>query len=157
MYECRFSLLERTATQLMKRQLGYSIMSDRRARGERRNIIERRHDVRAIISKTLRILRSATPTTEVVEGEVANISAGGVGLLIKTPLEKQETILIEIREPGKICMNLAADVIWQESRENGWNMVGCELRTRLSLSQLANVRQFIQDRVLNENLALTCD
>lgn len=132
-------------------------MKDRRARGERRTLIERRHDVRANISKSLRILRSATPTTEIVEGEVANISTGGVGLLIKTSLEAQETILIEIREPGKICMNLAADVIWQQLKPNGWNLVGCELRTRLSLSQLANVRQFIQDRVLNESPALAFD
>lgn len=128
-------------------------MSDRRSRADRRGAVERRLDVRATLSKSLRILRSATPTTEVVEGEVANISAGGVGLLIKTPLEPKETILIEIREPGKICMNLAADVVWQESRENGWSMVGCELRTRLSLSQLASVRQFVQERALNPELA----
>lgn len=130
-------------------------MSERRARSERRRVIERRHDVRATITKSLRILRSATPTTEVVEGEVTNISAGGIGLLIKTLLEKEETILIEIREPGKICMNLAAEVVWQETRENGWIMVGCELRTRLTLSQLANVRQFIQDRALSESLAVS--
>lgn len=114
---------------------------------------DRRKDVRTTISKSLRILRSATPTTEVVDGEVANISAGGVGLLLRAPLEDKETILIEIREPGKICMNLAADVVRQETHDNGWSMVGCELRTRLTLSQLANVRQFIQERALNADLA----
>ena len=130
------------------------IMSDRRSQYDRRTTGERRLDIRTNLSKSLRLLRSATPTTEVVEGEVANISAGGVGLLIKTPLEVKETILLEIREPGKILMNLAADVVWQETRENGWTMVGCELRTRLSLSQLASIRQFIQERALSGDLAL---
>lgn len=65
-------------------------------------------------------------------------------------LEIGETLLVEIREPGRLCLNVAADVVWQKEDGGGGFLVGCRLRQRISRSKMELIRQLIQDLAIPE-------
>ena len=114
---------------------------------------QRRQDRRIQFEKDLRILRSATPTTQLVTGEVRDLSANGIGLTMTTALEAGETLLIEIRFPGCLCMNVAADVKSLKEVEPGKFHVGCQLRQRITSSKMEMICRLIQELAQKKEVA----
>lgn len=120
-------------------------MSDLPGRSRCVSASQRRQDRRIKFEKDLRILRSATPTTQLVTGEIRDLSANGIGLTMGTALEEGETLLIEIRVPGCLCMNVAADVKSQREVSPGRYHIGCQLRQRITFSKMEMICRLVRE------------
>jgi hypothetical protein len=97
---------------------------DRRAADRRRSC---RHRAEAAI----RFLRAGGEIPEVLPGELLDVSATGVRLLLDGPLAEGDRLMIEIRDEDRRCVNLAADVVWVEST-GGCFRIGCQLPVSLT-------------------------
>lgn len=119
-------------------------MIDRRHVEPRRQLLDRRSDERRLDDRMLseasvRFMRAATPQT-VLHGELLDVSAAGVRILLELPLAPPEALLVEARDGEGRCCNMTARVVWTEALEAGGWLAGCEFPVELTPRQYATLR-----------------
>jgi hypothetical protein len=116
--------------------------ADRRRPKDRREE-DRRNAPRQVSSSRLRLLRSGLNDHEVLAGELQDVSPTGVRLETDRALNLGERVLVEIRETGKRCFNLPAEVVWVDSKAGRRPAIGCELRLDMTRKQFALLRDMV--------------
>jgi len=117
--------------------------SDRRRESRRqhdRRTTDRRRDVRFPASARLRFLRSGAARESVLLGELLDVSATGMQLVIDEPLEPAQSLLIEIHDGDRLRLNLTARLIWCQPGSDGRYRAGCELSVELPNEHLAELK-----------------
>lgn len=117
-------------------------MIDRRHPFDRRQRHDRREQSRQASVAEIRFLRANSTTARPLTGELLDVSAIGVRLLLGSSVTVCERLLIEARDGANRCCNLTAQVVWTEATEEGRHRVGCELLVPLSERQLKLLRSF---------------
>ena len=102
-----------------------------------RRIADRRDEPRDKFETEIRFLRAESSADEILHGELLDVSATGIRVLLDDPLELSDRILVEVRGPGNRCFNLTAQVIWLERHGDHRQLVGCELCVELTAKQRA--------------------
>ncbi|NOX54621.1 MAG: PilZ domain-containing protein [Planctomycetes bacterium] len=101
---------------------------------------DRRQDPREPFEAPIRFLRSVNGGMEVLSGELMDVSASGIRILLDKALEQGERILVEVRLSSGECFNLSAQVVWVEHQPDRRCLVGCELQVDLTKRQFARLR-----------------
>jgi Tfp pilus assembly protein PilZ len=114
-----------------------------RRRPEDRREQDRRDAPRQSSSSSLRLLRSGLNDHEVLAGELQDVSSTGVRLETDRTLNLGERVLVEIRQSGKRCFNLPAEVVWVDSKAGRRPAIGCELRLDMTRKQFALLRDMV--------------
>lgn len=117
-------------------------MIDRRRQISRRRSSDRREDLRESLATGIRFVRAGTPIREILRGEILDVSATGICLLLKDRLELADRMLVEVRGLEQRCFNLTAEVVWVERDPGGRYRTGCELRVPLTDKQQDMLQQF---------------
>ena len=121
-------------------------MSDRRDSGARRysadrRSTDRRSADRVAVEAGIRFLRAEHSAGQVLKGELSDVSATGVRILLEALLAVGEKVLIEVREDDERCFNMTAETVWVETLSDGRHQVGCELRVDLNARQLRTLKK----------------
>lgn len=120
-------------------------MIDRRSpeprRGTDRRTEDRRDEKRFVSEAQIRFLRAGPSADEVLHGELFDVSASGIRILLPQPLDESEKLLVEVRDAENQCFNLTAKVVWDRPDAHGKHQIGCELLVDLSERQLDLLKQ----------------
>lgn len=136
-----------TAPSVLLRRHGVAFdMIDRRSPAPRRAATDRRtedrrSDNRLPSDARIRFLRAGPSADEVLHGELFDVSASGIRILLPQPLTADEKLLVEVRDAEKHCFNLTAKVVWNKPDPDGQHQVGCELLVDLSERQLELLKE----------------
>jgi len=115
-------------------------LNPRRQVSERR-LTERRLEPREPFEAGIRFLRAGSSVDEILSGELVDVSASGIRVLLNEPLEQRQKILVEVRGESEDCFNLLAEAIWIEHLPSCECLIGCELCVELSRRQFARLQE----------------
>jgi len=101
---------------------------------------DRRQDPREPFEAPIRFLRANEGAVEVLSGELMDVSASGIRILLDSALEQGARLLVEVRPTKGECFNLSAQVVWVEHQPDRRCLIGCELQVELTKRQFARLR-----------------
>lgn len=99
-----------------------------------------RHEATQSSARQLQVQRSAGMQPRAIEAELINLSRGGYQLRTHIPLEKGESITVELHdEQSGLGLTLPATVRWvREKRDATW-LHGCRLSTQVDWETLGEL------------------
>ena len=100
-----------------------------------RRTADRRDENRNVLEAQIRFLKAGASVDDALCGELLDVSAAGLRMVLDEPLNLGDTILVEVRPQDERCFNFTARVVWSEPHDSDRHRVGCELRVELTPKQ----------------------